>query len=99
MAKRSFWAWGLESDEPTAEQMKTAAAELSKKYSVNLAPVAPAKPSDLTLRKPRISPPSSLAAICTSDDHDRAVHTYGRSFRDRIRAFNFDFPNPTGPPS
>ena len=27
MAKRSFWAWGMESDEPTAEQMKIAAGE------------------------------------------------------------------------
>ena len=94
MAKRSFWAWGLEPDEPTAEQMKTAAVELSKKYSVNLTPVTPPNPSDLALRKPRIAPPSSLTAICASDDHDRAVHTYGRSFRDRIRAFNLDFPNP-----
>ena len=90
MAKRSFWAWGLEPDEPTAGQMRTAAAELSKKYSVNLTPAAPPKPADLSLRKPRITPPSSLTPICTSDDHDRAVHTYGRSFRDRIRAFNLD---------
>ena len=29
MAKRSFWAWGNEADEPTAEQMKTAAGELA----------------------------------------------------------------------
>ena len=43
MAKRSFWAWGHESDEPTAEQMKTAADELSKRYSVNLDPVSPPK--------------------------------------------------------
>ncbi len=94
MAKRSFWAWGMEPDEPTAEQMKTVAAVLSKRYNVNLTPVTPPRPSDLSLRKPRITPPSSLDAICASDDHDRAVHTYGRSFRDRIRAFNLDFPNP-----
>jgi len=94
MAKRSFWAWGHESDEPTAKQMKTAAGELAKRYRVDLKPVTPPKASDLSLRKPRITPPSSLAAICVSGDHDRAVHTYGRSFRDRIRAFKLDFPNP-----
>ncbi len=94
MAKRSFWAWGMEPDEPTAEQMKTAAGALAKRYNVDLTPVTPPRPSDLSLRKPRIAPPSSLAAICRSDDHDRAVHTYGRSFRDRVRAFNLDFPNP-----
>ncbi|MCI0897139.1 MAG: FAD-binding oxidoreductase [Chloroflexi bacterium] len=94
MAKRSFWAWGMESDEPTSEQMKTAAGELAKRYNVSLDPVTPPRATGLSLRKPRIAPPSSLAAICASDDHDRAVHTYGRSFRDRIRAFNLDFPNP-----
>jgi len=94
MSKRSFWAWGNESDEPTAEQMKTAAGELAARYNVSLNPVTPPNASGLSLRKPRITPPPALADICVSDDHDRAVHTYGRSFRDRIRAFNFDFPNP-----
>jgi len=94
MAKRSFWAWGNEADEPTAEQMKTAAGELAARYNVSLNPVTPPNTSGLSLRKPRITPPSTLADICVSDDQDRAVHTYGRSFRDRIRAFNFDFPNP-----
>jgi len=94
MAKRSFWAWGMEPDEPTAEQMKTAAGELSKRYKVNLPPAPPPQASNLSLRKPRIAAPASLANICISDDHDRAVHTYGRSFRDRIRAFNLYFPNP-----
>ncbi|MDE0718945.1 MAG: FAD-binding oxidoreductase [Dehalococcoidia bacterium] len=94
MAKRSFWAWGNEADEPTAEQMKTAAGELAARYNVSLNPVTPPNASGLSLRKPRITPPSTLADICVSDDQDRAVHTYGRSFRDRIRAFNFDFPNP-----
>ena len=61
MAKRSFWAWGMEQDEPTAEQMKTAAGELAKRYSVSLTPVTPPNASDLSLRKPRITAPSSLA--------------------------------------
>ena len=94
MAKRSFWAWGNEADEPTAEQMKTAAGELAARYNVSLEPVTPPKTAGLSLRKPRITPPSALADICLSEDHDRAVHTYGRSFRDRIRAFNLSFPNP-----
>ena len=60
----------------------------------NVEPVMPPRADDLRLRAPRISPPSSLAAICATDDHDRAVHTYGRSFRDRIRAYNLQFLNP-----
>lgn len=94
MSRRSFWAWGLEQDEPTEQQVREAAARLSQRYGVNVEPVLPPRVENLRLRPPRISPPSSLAAICADDDHDRAVHTYGRSFRDRIRAYNLQFPNP-----
>ena len=94
MSRRSFWAWGLEQDEPTEQQVREAAARLSQRYGVPVEPVMPPRAENLKLRAPRISPPSSLAAICATDDHDRAVHTYGRSFRDRIRAYNLQFPNP-----
>ena len=94
MSRRSFWAWGLEQDEPTEQQVREAAVRLSQRYRVAVEPVMPPRADDLQLRAPRISPPSSLAAICADDDHDRAVHTYGRSFRDRIRAYNLQFPNP-----
>ena len=94
MSRRSFWAWGLEQDEPTGQQVREAAARLSQRYGVEVEPAMPPRLEDLRLRAPRISPPSVLAAICATDDHDRAVHTYGRSFRDRIRAYNLQFPNP-----
>ena len=94
MSRRSFWAWGLEQDEPTGQQVREAAARLSQRYGVPVEPVMPPRAEDLRLRAPRISPPSALAGICADDDHDRAVHTYGRSFRDRIRAYNLRFPNP-----
>ena len=94
MSRRSFWAWGLEQDEPNEQQVREAAARLSQRYGVAVEPVMPPRADDLRLRAPRISPPPSLAAICATDDHDRAVHTYGRSFRDRIRAYNLQFPNP-----
>lgn len=94
MSRRSFWAWGLEQDEPNEQQVREAAARLSQRYGVAVEPVMPPRAENLRLRPPRISPPSSLAAICATDGHDRAVHTYGRSFRDRIRAYNLQFPNP-----
>ena len=94
MSRRSFWAWGLESDEPTPQQMSDAAAAVSRRYGVNVGPRPAPSFADLRLRPPRVSAPSALAAICSTDDHDRAVHTYGRSFRDRVRAFNLQFPNP-----
>ena len=93
-ARRSFWAWGMEADEPTLQQRQEIAANLSQRYGVAVEPVPVPTASGLALRQPRIKPPASLADVCSSDTHDRAVHSYGRSFRDRIRAFNLQFPNP-----
>ena len=94
MPRRSFWAWGMESDEPTVEQRRQLAESLSQAYGVSLEVPPVPTTADLDLRKPRVTPPSPLAAICSTDTHDRAAHSYGRSFRDRIRAFNRQFPNP-----
>ena len=94
MARRSFWAWGMESDEPTMEQRRAVAASLSQRYGVAIEAVPAPTETDLDLRKPRISPPATLAPFCSTDTHDRAVHHYGRNLRDRVRAFNRQFPNP-----
>ena len=94
MARKSFWAWGRESDEPTVEQVSEAAARLSKQYGRPIETVPAPTLANLSLRKPRITPPASVASFCSTDTHDRAVHSYGRGFRDRVRAFNGQFPNP-----
>ncbi len=94
MARRSFWAWGMEADEPTPEQRRQAAEKLAEQYGVSVPTVPLPRLADLKLRPPRIAAPSSLASICSTDTHDRAVHSYGRSFRDRVMAFNLEFPNP-----
>lgn len=93
-ARRSFWAWGLESDEPTPEQRIQAAERISKRYNVPVE--APPIPTidRVNLRAPRVQPPSALAAFSATDRHDRAGHSYGKSYRDVVRAFHCDFPNP-----
>lgn len=94
MAKRSFWAWGMEKDEPTLQQRREKAAALSTQYGIAVEATPVPKRADLNLRKPRISAPPSMSAYCSTDTHERAVHSYGRSFTDRIKAFSLQFPNP-----
>ena len=40
---------------------------------------------DLPLPAPRVTPPASLAAFCTTERYDRAAHTYGKSYPDYVR--------------
>ena len=94
MAKRSFWAWGMEKDEPTLEQRREKAVALSTQYGIAVEATPVPRSADLDLRKPRITIPDALSAYCSTDTHERAVHSYGRSFTDRIKAFDLQFPNP-----
>ncbi|MCH8222819.1 MAG: FAD-binding oxidoreductase [Chloroflexi bacterium] len=98
MPRRSFWAWGMETDEPTSAHLQETANQLSSRYGIDVAAPEPLKPAGLALRAPRISLSDDLADdlrdICSVDDWDRAYHTYGRSYPDRIRAFRGEFPSP-----
>ncbi|HZQ27785.1 MAG TPA: FAD-binding oxidoreductase [Acidimicrobiales bacterium] len=42
------------------------------------------------LPPPRFSPPPALADLCADDAYTRASHTYGKSYRDVVRAFSGD---------
>src|SRR6185437_6952821 len=93
--KRSFWGWGYEDQQPNAEQLKHLAERMAKRFG--LAPLTitpPPREDELNLRAPRIKPPDALAAICSTSTHDRAGHSYGRSYRDVVRAFRRYYPNP-----
>ena len=41
-----------------------------------------------------MAPPASLAGICSIDTEERAGHTYGKSYRDVVRAFRGELPHP-----
>lgn len=54
----------------------------------------PARLADLELRAPRIVAPGSLTTLCSSGVEHRAGHSYGKSFRDVVRGFRGDVPEP-----
>src|SRR5215475_2470156 len=57
-------------------------------------PLRPApKLEDISLPKPRVAPPDTLAEFCATAPYERALHTYGRSYRDIVRAAGGDFAN------
>lgn len=54
----------------------------------------PPKENELNLTSTRIEVPASLSDICRNTPRDRATHHYGASYRDVVRAFRREFPNP-----
>ena len=93
-ARRSFWAWGSEAQEPSDADRAERAKELSQRYGVTVDPPKIPLVSELDLRAPRIAIPEALAEFCSSDDYERASHTYGRSYLERARAIQRDFAHP-----
>src|SRR2546425_1613703 len=92
--RRSWWGWGWEDQALTPDQMQAVAAAVGARLSVGVDAREPVKLSDLDLRPPRVVPPSSLSDLCSTDLFDRASHTYGKSYRDVVRAFRGELPQP-----
>ncbi|MBP2326884.1 alkyldihydroxyacetonephosphate synthase [Kibdelosporangium banguiense] len=80
---RSWWGWGHVAEAvPDQECVQLGA----------LLPGLPGQPlpvpriEDLGLPPSAIAVPASLDAICTTDKAERASHTYGKAYRDTVRA-------------
>src|SRR5215208_2100921 len=89
--RMKFWGWGDES-RPPEPAVGSAARE-----RLGFEPAEPEQPvhaEDLDLPRPRLEPPASLADICSADPYERASHSYGKAYRDIVRAFRGRIENP-----
>jgi alkyldihydroxyacetonephosphate synthase len=93
--RRKFWGWGWEDEGPNAEQRQGIAQALAARFNLDALPeTPPPRLEELRLAPPRLTPPAALASLCSIEPYERAAHTYGKSFRDVVRAFRRDFSNP-----
>ena len=93
--RRKFWGWGFEDQQPPHDEVVQAGRAAREQLGFGPAEVErPPRLEDLELRAPRLAPPAALAAICRSDPYERALHCYGRAYRDVVRAFRGRFDNP-----
>ena len=94
--RRKHWGWGFEDQQPPADQVEAAAAGAREHLGFAPAHVERPVPLDaVELSPPRLEPPASLAHICATDRYERVTHSYGRSYRDVVRAFRGRFDHPT----
>jgi alkyldihydroxyacetonephosphate synthase len=89
--QRSFWAWGWADRLPDDDERR----ELKGRIEAMLG--FPERPlleyptlDDVSMSAPRIDPPLDC---CTTDRRERALHTYGRGYRDLVRGFHGDYAN------
>jgi alkyldihydroxyacetonephosphate synthase len=90
--RRNFWGWGYEDQALGPELQKQLGALFAQRMDVkDLAITAPPTVEEIRLRAPRVSVPAALADVCTAEPYERLAHTYGKSYRDVVRALRRDF--------
>ena len=90
--RRKFWGWGYEDEDLSGEEKVNLAALLASRFGGGeLTVTDPPALAEVGLRPPRVEPPASLREILTDDLYERAGHTYGKSYRDVVRAYRRDF--------
>jgi alkyldihydroxyacetonephosphate synthase len=83
---RSWWGWGWEESAlPAAEQTTLAGFVAAQQGLDGLEIHGVPELDSIELRPPRVAPPPSLEAICSTDPRERAGHTRGKAFRDIVR--------------
>jgi alkyldihydroxyacetonephosphate synthase len=94
--KRSFYGWGYEDDVVSREELGWFESAWSKLFGVDRFEPAPMPvESEIELRAPRLTVPTSLRDFCTTDKYERLFHAYGRSVHDLARMIHRrDFSNP-----
>src|ERR1700738_2311415 len=93
-ARLKHYGWGREGEGMNAEEQAFVLGRYRAKFSRDNCEQKPLpRLEDLGLRAPRVTPPASLAAFCTTDRYDRAAHTYGKSYPDYVRGMLGDYEN------
>ena len=87
-----FFGWGREDEAMTPDEEAFALQTYRRlfggsEYETIAVPTLDA----LALRAPRLAPPASLAAICTTEPRDRAVRAFGKSYQDTVLGLLNDY--------
>src|SRR3954462_15150347 len=93
--RRKFWGWGFEDQQPPDDHIAAAAAGAREHLGFPPAEVErPVTLDNIELRPARFEPPAALGHMCTADRYERVTHSYGKAYRDIVRAFRGRFDNP-----
>ena len=91
---RSWWGWGYEDQAVGRDEMLATAGRLAERFGRDIETIDPPRVADLDLRPPRLDVPVAFAEWCSTAPIDRAGHTYGKSYRDVVRAVHGDLADP-----
>jgi alkyldihydroxyacetonephosphate synthase len=94
--ERKFWGWGYEGEGPDPLMVAVLLEFLKARFGLDGYEDTPLpRIEHIELRLPRFALPDELHAFCTDAKRDRLSHSYGKAFRDIVRAIHGQYDNPT----
>lgn len=90
--RRSWWGWGWQEEAVGPAERAELVARLPAHWVSEPLPV-PAV-AGLGLPEPRVAPPAAVAACCSAEPEVRAGHTFGKAYRDVVRALRGELSHP-----
>jgi alkyldihydroxyacetonephosphate synthase len=93
--RRKFWGWGYEGDVLSPDEIRWLEGAWAKQFRISQFEITPPPTAEeIRLRPSRLTIPARLLQICTTEQYERLLHSYGYSFLDSVRKFARDFSNP-----
>jgi alkyldihydroxyacetonephosphate synthase len=93
--RRKHWGWGFEDQQPSREQVEGIARAVTDRLGFKIDEIEEPVPLEqVELPDSRLKPPKRFAEMFSDDRYDRISHAMGKAYRDVVRGFRGDFPNP-----
>jgi alkyldihydroxyacetonephosphate synthase len=88
------WGWGYEDQIPSRAEMEEAAAGIRERLGFG-GEVEEAVPLEtVEIRASRLKAPADLGDLFTDEKYERVSRALGKAYRDVVRGFRGEFPNP-----
>jgi alkyldihydroxyacetonephosphate synthase len=89
------WGWGFEDQQPSRAQVEGIAKAVTDRLGFEVDEIEEPVPLDaVELPEARLKPPKRFAEMFSVERYDRLSHALGKAYRDVVRGFRGDFPNP-----
>jgi alkyldihydroxyacetonephosphate synthase len=89
------WGWGFEDQQPNREGVEGIARAVTDRLGFEVDEIEePVRLDSVELREPRLKAPKRFAEMFSDDRYDRIAHSLGKAYRDVVRGFRGEFPNP-----
>jgi alkyldihydroxyacetonephosphate synthase len=93
--RRKHWGWGFEDQQPSRDGVEEIARAVTDRLGFEVDEIEEPAPLDsVELAESRLTPPKRFAEMFSDDRYDRVAHSLGKAYRDVVRGFRGDFPNP-----